>query len=346
MADPTLPTLATSTVGSYARPSWLVAGLAASARGEFGPADLSEMLDDAVDLALRDQADAGIDLPTDGEMRRAGFFTAEFYEHLTGIRPLLTDRRLGAIGHDQQHRFEVLEPIAAPDGLGVVAEYAFARTRTDRPLKVTIPGPYTLSGRLATGSVYPDRIAAAWAFVPLVNAEVRALEAAGARSIQVDEPSPAIHPDAPADFAELFNAAIAGLGPDVRVAAHLCFGNYMGRPLARRTYRPVLAQILRFEVAELVLEEANREMAELDLLAEIAAAGRDLAVGVIDVKNSYVESATDVAERVELVIAAGVPIERLALVPDCGFSQTPRDLARAKLKALVDGRDLVLGRRG
>ena len=346
MADPTLPTLATATVGSYARPSWLVAGLAASARGEFGPADLREMLDDAVDLALRDQADAGIDLLTDGEMRRAGFFTAEFYQHLTGIRPLLPERRLGAIGHDQQHRFEVLEPIAAPDGLGVVAEYAFARTRTDRPLKVTIPGPYTLSGRLATGSVYPDRIAAAWAFVPLVNAEVRALEAAGARSIQVDEPSPAIHPDAPADFAELFNAGIAGLGPDVRVAAHLCFGNYMGRPLARRTYRPVLAQVLRFEVAELVLEEANREMAELDLLAEIAAAGRDLAVGVIDVKNSYVESATDVAERVELVIAAGVPIERLALVPDCGFSQTPRDLARAKLKAMVDGRDIVLGRRG
>ena len=346
MADPTLPTLATATVGSYARPSWLVAGLAASARGEFGPADLREMLDDAVDLALRDQADAGIDLLTDGEMRRAGFFTAEFYQHLTGIRPLLPERRLGAIGHDQQHRFEVLEPIAAPDGLGVVAEYTFARTRTDRPLKVTIPGPYTLSGRLATGSVYPDRIAAAWAFVPLVNAEVRALEAAGARSIQVDEPSPAIHPDAPADFAELFNAGIAGLGPDVRVAAHLCFGNYMGRPLARRTYRPVLAQVLRFEVAELVLEEANREMAELDLLAEIAAAGRDLAVGVIDVKNSYVESATDVAERVELVIAAGVPIERLALVPDCGFSQTPRDLARAKLKALVDGRDMVLGRRG
>ena len=346
MADPTLPTLATATVGSYARPSWLVAGLAASARGEFGPADLREMLDDAVDLALRDQADAGIDLLTDGEMRRAGFFTAEFYQHLTGIRPLLPERRLGAIGHVPQHRFEVLEPIAAPDGLGVVAEYAFARTRTDRPLKVTIPGPYTLSGRLATGSVYPDRISAAWAFVPLVNAEVRALEAAGARSIQVDEPSPAIHPDAPADFAELFNAGIAGLGPDVRVAAHLCFGNYMGRPLARRTYRPVLAQVLRFEVAELVLEEANREMAELDLLAEIAAAGRDLAVGVIDVKNSYVESATDVAERVELVIAAGVPIERLALVPDCGFSQTPRDLARAKLKALVDGRDIVLGRRG
>jgi 5-methyltetrahydropteroyltriglutamate--homocysteine methyltransferase len=345
MGDPSLPILPTSTVGSYARPSWLVAGLEAAGRGEFGPADLREMLDDAVDLALRDQAEAGIDLPTDGEMRRAGFFTAEFYQHLTGIRPLLPERRLGAIGHDQQHRFEVLAPIAAPAGLGVVAEFEFARTRTDGPLKVTIPGPYTLSGRLATGDVYPDRIAAAWAFVPLVNAEVRALEAAGARSIQVDEPSPAIHPEAPVDFDELFNAAIGGLGPDVRVAAHLCFGNYMGRPLARRSYRPVLDQVLRFEVAELVLEEANREMAELELMAEISAAGRDVAVGVVDVKNSYVETEEDVAERIELVLAAGVPLERLALVPDCGFSQTPRDLARGKLRALVAGRDLVLGRR-
>ena len=345
MADPDLPIVPTSTVGSYARPSWLVAGLEAAGRGEFGPADLGEMFEDAVDLALRDQAEAGIDLPTDGEMRRAGFFTAEFYQHVTGIRARLPDRRLGAIGHDQQHRFEVLEPIAAPDGLGVVEEFAFARTRTDRPLKVTIPGPYTLAGRLGTGGLYPDRIAVAWAFVPIVNAEVRALEAAGARWIQVDEPSPAIHPDAPVDFAELFNAAIAGLGPGVRVAAHLCFGNYMGRPLARRTYRPVLEQILRFDVAELVLEEANREMADLDLLTEIAAAGRDLAVGVVDVKNSYVESAEDVAERVALILAAGVPLERLALVPDCGFSQTPRDLARRKLVAMVAGRDLVLGRR-
>jgi len=344
MGDRSLPSLPTSTAGSYARPSWLVAGLEAAGRGEFGPADLREMLDDAVDMALHDQAEAGIDLLTDGEMRRAGFFTAEFYRHLTGLRGVEPERRLGAIGHDRLHRFEVLEPISAPNGLGVVDEFAYARTRTERPLKVTIPGPFTLSGRLRTGAVYPDRIAAAWAFVPIIKAEVHALESAGARWIQVDEPSPAIHPEAPVDFAELFNAATAGLGPDVRVAAHLCFGNYMGRPLAKRTYRPVLEQVLRFKVAELVLEEANREMAELDLLAEISAAGRDLAIGVVDVKSSYVETAEDVAERVDLLLGAGVPLDRLALVPDCGFSQTPREIARGKLRALVAGRDLLLGR--
>ena len=92
--------LLTSVVGSHARPSWFVAGIDAAARGEFGPADLSEMLDDAVDLAIRDQEEAGIDIVCDGEMRRAGFFTAEFYKHLTGVVPLPSDRRLGAGGHD------------------------------------------------------------------------------------------------------------------------------------------------------------------------------------------------------------------------------------------------------
>jgi 5-methyltetrahydropteroyltriglutamate--homocysteine methyltransferase len=304
------------------------------------------MLDDAVDLALRDQEDAGIDVVTDGEMRRAGFFTAEFYRHLTGVMPLPADRRLGAGGHDQQHRFEVTEPIAAPDGLGVVAEYRYAATRATRPLKVTIPGPYTMSGRLRTGpgEVYRERDAAAEAFVPILRAEVEGLVAAGASWIQIDDPSPAIHPEAPSDFAALFNAVVEPVVGRVRLGAHLCFGNYLGRPLARRTYRPVLDAMLRFAVDELVLEFANREMAEVDLLGEIAGAGRDVAAGVIDVKNYHLESADEVAERIDLVLGAGVPPTRLGLVPDCGFSQTARWATLAKLGALVAGRDLVLGR--
>lgn len=329
-----------SVVGSYARPSWLVAGLAAAERGEFGPADLSEMLDDAVDLALRDQEDAGIDIVTDGEMRRAGFFTAEFYRHINGLRALAPERRLGAAGHDQQHRFEVLEPISAPAGLGVVAEFEYARRRTGRPLKVTLPGPFTLAGRLMTGGVYPDRVAAAEAFVPILNAELRRLEGAGASFIQVDEPSPAIHPDAPADFAGLFNAAVEGLS--ARLAVHLCFGNYVGRPLARRSYRPVLDQLQRFHADQLVLEFANREFAELEICAELAAQ-RDLAIGVVDVKSYYIETPDDVAERIEQVLRH-VPAERLTLVPDCGFSQTARWASRAKLLALGAGTRLVRGR--
>jgi 5-methyltetrahydropteroyltriglutamate--homocysteine methyltransferase len=338
--------LRTSVVGSHARPSWFASGIAAAERGEFGPADLAEMLDDAVDLALRDQEDAGIDLVSDGEMRRAGFFTAEFYRHLTGVRPLPADRLLGAGGHDQQHRFEVLEPIEAPDGLGVIAEFRYASTRARRPLKVTLPGPYTLSGRLRTGpgEVYRERDAAAEAFVPILRAELEGLVEAGASHIQIDDPSPAIHPDAPSDFAALFNAAVQPIVGKVRLGAHLCFGNYLGRPLARRTYRPVLEAMLDFRVDELVLEFANREMAEVEILGDIASAGRDVAAGVVDVKNYHLESADEVAERADAVLAAGVPAGRLTLVPDCGFSQTARWATVAKLRALVAGRDLVLGR--
>ncbi len=343
------PAIPTSVVGSHAHPSWLVAAMAAAARGEMGPDDVRETLDDAVDTAIRDQEEAGIDIVSDGEMRRAGFFTAEFYRHLSGLRPLEPSRRLGAGGHDQQHRFAVDEPIAAPGGLGVVDEFRYAASRTRHPLRVTLPGPFTLSGRLATGpgDVYPTRLAAAEAFVPIIAAEVAALVAAGATLVQLDEPSPAIHPDAGADFAALLNAAVAPASgaPGVRLAAHLCFGNYLGRPLAKRTYRPVMDQLRRFQVAELVLEFANREMTELDVLPDLAAAGFDLAVGVVDVKSSYLETADDVAERAEAVLATGVPEERLALVPDCGFSQTARWAARAKLSALVAGRDLLLGRR-
>jgi len=338
--------LSTSVCGSHARPAWLELAVAAAERGELGPADIREVQDDAVDLALRDQEDAGIDVVTDGEMRRAGFFTAEFYRHLTGVAPLSSRRRLGPGGHDQQHRFSVLEPIAAPKGLGVVEEFRYARARTQRPLKVTLPGPFTLSGRLTYGSgeVYPDRISVAEAFVPILAAELERLVEAGATYIQVDEPSPAIHPEASGEFATLFNAAAAGVLGRVFLAAHLCFGNFLGRPLSKRAYRPVLEQALAFDVGELVLEWANREMAELDVAAEVTAAGRHLSAGVIDVKNYYLETAEDVAERIDALLAAGVPAERLTLVPDCGFSQTARWATKPKLAALVAGRDLVLGR--
>jgi len=337
--------LPTSVVGSHAHPGWFAAGIEAAQRGEFGPADLEELLADGVDLAIRDQEQAGIDVISDGEMRRAGFFTAEFYKHLTGVRALPSDRLLGAGGHDQQHRFEVLEPITAPNGLGVVAEYTAARARTSRPLKVTLPGPYTLSGRLRTGpgEVYEARVAAAEAFVPILQAELRGLVDAGAEIIQVDEPSPAIHPDAPADFAGLFNAAISPARGRARLGAHLCFGNFLGRPLAARSYRPIRDAMLRFEVDELVLEFANREMAEVDVLRELTDAGRDVAAGVIDVKNYHLESAEEVAARIDAVLATGVPPDRLTLVPDCGFSQTARWATTAKLRVLVEGRDLVRG---
>jgi 5-methyltetrahydropteroyltriglutamate--homocysteine methyltransferase len=339
--------LLTSVVGSHAHPGWFAHAIAAAEGGEFGPADLGELLADGVDLAIHDQERAGIDVISDGEMRRAGFFTAEFYRHLTGVRALPPDRRLGAGAHDGLHRFAVEAPIEAPDGLGVVAEFEAAARRTQRPLKVTIPGPFTLSGRLTygPGQVYGTRVAAAEAFVPILRTEIEGLVQAGATIVQVDEPSPAIHPDAGADFVGLVNAAIEPAVGRLRLGAHLCFGNFLGRPLAPRSYAPIVGAMLGFAVDELVLEFANREMSEVGILRELSDGGKDVAAGVIDVKNSHVDSAEEVAARVEAILATGVPPERLTLVPDCGFSQTARHLAVAKLHALVDGRDLVLKER-
>jgi 5-methyltetrahydropteroyltriglutamate--homocysteine methyltransferase len=339
--------LLTSVVGSHAHPGWFAHAIAAAEGGEFGPADLGELLADGVDLAIHDQERAGIDVISDGEMRRAGFFTAEFYRHLTGVRALPPDRRLGAGAHDGLHRFAVEAPIEAPDGLGVVAEFEAAARRTQRPLKVTIPGPFTLSGRLTygPGQVYGTRVAAAEAFVPILRTEIEGLVQAGATIEQVDEPSPAIHPDAGADFVGLVNAAIEPAVGRLRLGAHLCFGNFLGRPLAPRSYAPIVGALLGFAVDELVLEFANREMSEVGILRELSDGGKDVAAGVIDVKNSHVDSAEEVAARVEAILATGVPPERLTLVPDCGFSQTARHLAVAKLHALVDGRDLVLKER-
>ena len=171
-----------------------------------------------------------------------------------------------------------------------------------------------------------------------------ALVEAGATYIQIDEPSPAIHPEASDEFAALFNDAAAGVQGRVTLAAHLCFGNFFGRPLSGASTGPVLEQALAFDVSEFVLEFANREMAELDVAADITAAGRHLSAGVIDVKNYYIETADDVAWRIERLLEAGVPEAQLSIVPDCGFSQTARWATKPKLAAMVAGRDLVRGR--
>lgn len=326
--------LQTSVIGSYAWPSWFITAVEAIRHGEYGPADVEETLNDAVDLALRDQEEAGVDVVTDGEMRRLGFFTADFYGRLTGLRPRAPRRRLGPPGHDQREQYEAVEPLEAPGGLGLVAEFRYLRARTTRPVKIPCPGPYTLAGRIVPGEVYRDRMEAARAFSRIINRELRALVEAGADFIQLDEPSYAVHPDDPQAFVALFNQTVEGVG--ARIGLHLCFGNYVGRPVAYRTYRPLFPFILETRTEELALEFANRELAELELAGEIARAGKTVAAGLVDVKNYYVETPEQVAERIRAVLRQ-VPAEQLVVTPDCGLSQTARWAARAKLKSMVEG---------
>src|SRR5207248_3658098 len=140
----------------------------------FGPEDRAEAVRDAVRLALDDQLRAGADIVTDGEMQRVDF-NLGFYDYLTGIELLPAARRWGPPAHDQRSKYRCIAPLAAPHGLGLVEEYQRLRTLTDAPVKVPIPGPYTLAGCLQGGDVYSDRQAVAEALLPLVNREMKTL---------------------------------------------------------------------------------------------------------------------------------------------------------------------------
>ncbi len=337
MTDYQFPLLPTSVIGSYAWPGWLTTALEAAQRGEYGPDDLREVQDDAVDLVVREQEDAGVDLITDGEMRRVGFFTAEFYSHMTGLRELPAKRKLGVAGHDQRESYEAIEPLAAPEGLGLLPEWEYVRQRATHPVKMPIPGPYTLAGRIKGGSLYKTRMDVAYALAELVNAELKALVAAGVEFIQVDEPSGAVHAHSPEEFVRLFNTTVAGV--DAHIGTHLCFGNFAGRPVAKRSYRPLFPYILDMNVSQFALEFANREMAEIELWQEFPN-DKQLAAGLVDVKNYYIEKPEDVAERIRIALKY-VPADKLWVTPDCGFSQTARWAAKGKLKAMVEGAAIV-----
>jgi 5-methyltetrahydropteroyltriglutamate--homocysteine methyltransferase len=334
--DNSLPLIPTATVGSHAPTGWLITAVQAIERGEYGQADIDEVLTDAVDIAVLDQQRAGIDVLVDGEMRRHDF-NLGFYGRLKGLQQLPAARKLGPEGHDQRGKWLVTEPLSAPDGLGVVDEFSYLLSIADRPAKACVPGPFTLSGRLALGPVYKNRLDAAWALAPIVNAECKALVEAGADFIQIDEPSAAVYPDQFDDYVGLFNDAVAGV--DAKIAVHLCFGNFRGRPVAQRSYAPLFPRMFDFNAKQFLLEFANREMSEVELLSQFPK-DRELAAGLVDVKNYWCETPEFVAGRVRTLLEYVSP-EQLWAMPDCGFSQTARWATVRKLKALVDGVAIV-----
>jgi 5-methyltetrahydropteroyltriglutamate--homocysteine methyltransferase len=335
--DP-LPLLPATVIGSWALPGWYAKFCEDAARQPelFGPDDRAEAVRDAVHLAVDDQFRAGADLISDGEVQRVDF-NLGFYDHLTGLKPLPQGRRWGAPAHDQRSKYLCVEPLAAPNGLGLVAEYRRLREVTGLPAKVAIPGPYTLAGCLAGGEVYRDRDAIAEALLPIVNGEMRSLTDAGANFLQLDEPSFACHPDRPERFLELIARTTAGV--TAFVSLHMCFGNYRGRAVGHRSYRPLFPYLGHAAVGQLALEFASREMAEVELLRELPAA-MGVAVGLVDVKNTWVEPPELVAERLRLVLR-NVEAERVHVTPDCGFSQTARHVACRKLASLVEGVRIV-----
>ncbi|MDQ3777294.1 MAG: cobalamin-independent methionine synthase II family protein [Actinomycetota bacterium] len=327
----------TTVVGSYPFPGWLE--LAAAHIGELGPDDREEAIRDAVWAAVGDQLRAGLDVITDGEQTRFDF-NLSFYAFFDGLElEHEPRRRFGPPAHDQRGRHRIVGELAAPNGLGVVEDWERLRGLAPETaqLKASVPGPYTLAGRIEPNGDYPDRWAVADAILPVVRAELEAVVAAGCGIVTVDEPSMSCYADRedPERLVDLFNRTVEPIAGSTYVGTHLCFGNYKGRAIGKRRYAPMFPAFLELSADELHVEMASREFAELELIAEVGER-HDVGVGVVDVKSLYVETPADVEERIRACLRY-VPPERLSVSPDCGLSQTARWAAQQKLANMVAG---------
>lgn len=327
----------TTVIGSYPFPGWLE--FAVRNLGEFGNADREEMIEDAVTAAIQEQIRAGLDVITDGEQTRLDF-NLSFYGYIKGIQEN-TDalRRWGPAAHDQRGKHSIVDTLTAPNGLGTVRE--FERLKKLAPpgpvLKASVPGPYTLSGRLLPNDQYRDRYEITEALLPIVRKELEQLVAAGCTEITVDEPSMSCYAyrEDTKRFVDIFNRTVQPIVGKCRLSTHLCFGNFKGRPVGFRSIAPMLPDFLDLDVDEMHVEMANREFSELDLLGAFAEK-MDVAVGIVDVKNYYIETVEDVVARIRRCLKY-VPAEKLAVAPDCGLSQTARWASRQKLTNMVRG---------
>jgi 5-methyltetrahydropteroyltriglutamate--homocysteine methyltransferase len=335
---PVLPILPTMGVGSYAMPGWLHL-FRRHMRDAAAPMDVAEAFEDAARLAIADQIEAGIDIVSDGELRRQRF-VYEMYDRISGIARQERPRKLGVPGYDMAPKFFATDRVGAPEGLGLVKEYEdLARLAPGRRLKIAFPGPLTFAANILPGPHYADIDALMDDIIVMLRAEVEALRLAGADFIQIDEPGLTFVPESRGldEAANCINQVTRGLSE--HTAVHVCFGNNASRPSAPRGLARLLGAMERLETHMLVLEFANREMAELEILAPLSERYR-IAAGVIDVKSFHEETAEDVAARIREVLRF-VPAEKLTITADCGFSAIPRWLARSKTQAMVAGARLA-----
>ena len=329
--------LPTSVVGSHGLPGWVWLAREAMDAGRLGALDVQELMEDATQVALLDQERAGVDVLSTGEMMRVRFIIG-FYDRIQGIRTLPAARKLGQPLWDTNTPFEVVETISAPRGLGIVEEFKLARSLTSRPLKATVPGPYTLLVPLKLGAGYRDKDTLLGDLVRIVNAECRALVEAGADCIQIDEPHCGMYPGAAPRFDQGVNRVVEGVR--AKIAVHVCFGNLYGRPFAAvRDFRALYPVLRDLRASQIILEFANRGMEDLKLWREFPT-DKELGAGVIDVKAFKAESPLEVAARIRALLEHVAP-EKLWLTPDCGFWETPRWVVKQKLAALVEGARIV-----
>jgi len=331
----------TSLVGSYPQPDWLIDRQMLSKRmppriraeelWRVPSAWLDEAQNDATIVAIHEQERAGLDIITDGEIRRESY-SNRFATALEGLdldHPATITSRSGK----EILVPRVVGPISKKQSV-LIEDVRFLRAHTDRMVKVTVPGPFTMTQQ-AHNDYYPDEAALALAYAAVVNAEIRELAAAGADVVQIDEPYLQPYPDkARAYGLAAINRALEGVS--CQTALHTCFG-YAALVSNRPEGYPFLEELSQCRVQQISIETAQ---CHLDCAILQSLAAKTIILGVIDLSTNEVESPQTVAERIRRALPYVDP-QRTILAPDCGMKYLPRDVAFAKLQAMVKGAEIV-----
>ncbi|HEV8276657.1 MAG TPA: hypothetical protein VGQ26_13315 [Streptosporangiaceae bacterium] len=322
--------LPTTVVGSYPVPEWLERLKTDYYQRRISAQHLNEIHEVAIKAALKDQELTGLDIVSDGELRRDN----DIDYLLTRIPGVDIPHRAKTDYYDY-YDAAVTRPLPEPGGgvgLGLAGDFAFTREQTERPIKFSFTGPFSLSRRIRNDA-YTDPGDLVRALAGWLNAEARALAAAGADLLQIDEPFLAGYPEAAELAIEAVNIVTAGV--DATWALHVCYGNRYARPLWEGHYDFLFPAVLGARIDQLVLEFGRKGLGDLRLFQQYAW-DRRVGLGVIDVKSAEVESPGLVASRIRRALDF-VPVERLIINPDCGLRHLPADVARAKLRAMVAG---------
>jgi 5-methyltetrahydropteroyltriglutamate--homocysteine methyltransferase len=338
LSDKLLPT---SLVGSYAMPEWLIDRERLASRfpprtratelWRVDPQYLEEAQDDATLLAIRDQERAGLDIVTDGEMRRESY-SNRFATALAGVDIDNPGTALDRSGHPNPVP-RVVGPVRRTRPVEV-RDVEFLRANTDRRIKITVPGPFTMSQQ-AQNDHYDSLADMAQDYAVAVNEEIRDLFAAGADIVQVDEPYLQARPQPAEEYGlDALNRALDGVIGET--AVHLCFG-YAAIIHERPAGYSFLPQLAACTAGSISIETAQ---AGLDCSVLETLPDKTIIVGVLDLSTHEVESADVVAERLRRALAHH-PARQLVVAPDCGLKYLPRDVAFAKMCAMVGGADLV-----
>ena len=325
-----LPVLPATVVGSYSVPEWLERLKTDYYRNRISRSHLGEIHDMAIKAALKDQEAAGIDIVSDGELRRDNDIDY-LLARITGVHIPVTVKSFYFDYYDSPMVAEPL-PVDPPPPLGLAEDFRFTRVHTDRPIKFSFTGPFSLSRRIQN-KAYSKPADLVRALAQVLNAEARALADAGADLLQIDEPFLAGYPEDVGVAVEAINIVTRDV--NVTWGLHVCYGNRYARPSWEGHYDFLFPAVLDANVNQLVLEFGRKGYEDLPVIQQLGW-DRALGLGVVDVKTELIESAELIAARIRKALET-FPAEKLTINPDCGLRHLPADVARAKLVAMVEG---------